>query len=261
MNKIQDAFETVKASEELKNATKEYLKQQKNKMENTRKTQGTARTLTNIQERGIESHTRHSAVKIMAMAGTLLFLLFGYRGYSLLSTPVYYVSIDVNPSVELTMNELKRVISAKAYNEDGEILLRDMWVKGKKYTEAIESIVESAAMQPYLTEDAALTFTITSNDQEKSKVLQAQINESSACRKHNGQSVVADITHVSEAHENGLSFGKYTAYLQLTQYDKSVTIEQSHHMTMSEIKQQIHAHENGCLEQDSEHNGEHHHEE
>ena len=46
-------------------------------------------------------------------------------GYSYIQTPVSYVSIDVNPSVELTLNRVDRVISATAFNGDGEAVLED----------------------------------------------------------------------------------------------------------------------------------------
>ncbi|MEG2212985.1 MAG: hypothetical protein RRY35_03705, partial [Clostridiales bacterium] len=35
-------------------------------------------------------------------------------------TPAYYVSMDVNPSVEYTLNTFDRVLSVHAVNEDGQ---------------------------------------------------------------------------------------------------------------------------------------------
>ena len=57
---------------------------------------------------------------------------------------------------------------------------------------------------------------------------------------------------VSEAHGHGISIGKYSAYLQLAKYDDSVTVEDCHEMSMSEIHRRISEHK---------HRGSHHNEE
>lgn len=42
-----------------------------------------------------------------------------------------------------------------------------------------------------------------------------------------------------EAHQNEMSFGKYRAYLELAEYDESITVEDCHGMTMQEIQKRI----------------------
>ena len=49
----------------------------------------------------------------------------------------------------------------------------------------------------------------------------------------------------SNAHDNGLSVGKYSAYLQLLQYDESVTVDDCKNMSMAQIHNQIIEHEHG----------------
>ena len=73
------------------------------------------------------------------------------EGYKVLKTPVSYISIDVNPSLELELNCFARVITAQAYNEEAKSILEEISVRGEKYTEAIEIIMESEEMSGYLT--------------------------------------------------------------------------------------------------------------
>ena len=62
---------------------------------------------------------------------------------------------------------------------------------------------------------------------------------------HGSRSVSVDVNIASEAHDNGLSVGKYSAYLQLAQYDDSITIDNCRDMSMAQIHSQILEHEHG----------------
>lgn len=44
---------------------------------------------------------------------------------------------------------------------------------------------------------------------------------------------------MKEAHLHEMSFGKYRAYLELSEYDPNVTVEDCHGMTMGEIQNRI----------------------
>lgn len=55
-------------------------------------------------------------------AATVLSLGGGTYAYAK-TTPAAYVSVDINPSVELGVNSFGKVISAQAYNEDGQKVL------------------------------------------------------------------------------------------------------------------------------------------
>lgn len=50
---------------------------------------------------------------------------------------------------------------------------------------------------------------------------------------HASESIYVDKEIVSEAHDHGCSLGKYYAYLQLSQYDDSVTVDDCRNMSMS----------------------------
>ena len=225
--KIQDAFERIEASEELKASTKAFL-------HGARQRQGAF-------ERG--RFGRPGFGTVLGSVCLALVLLLGAGGYALLGIPVSYVSIDVNPSIELALNRLDRVICASAYNPDGEEVLGMVSVKGMRYIDAIDAVVESDAMQPFLSEDAGLTFTVAAGSGQKAEVLRAGIERSAGCLEHGGASFGADIGILEEAHENGLSVGKYAAYQILIQYGEAVTVQDCHEMTMAEIHGLIECHE------------------
>lgn len=229
-NRVRDAFDSVKADEGLKDATKEFLREARQR-ENGR---------------GTKKRLFHPAARLaFVTACAMLAVLLGIGSYALLWMPVAYVSIDVNPSLELELNRLDRVIDVRAYNEDGEEIAGNISVKGLRYEDAIERIVGSEKMQPYLTGDAALTFTVATDSARKEERMLAEIARSSGCLEHGGSSVAADMSLVGEAHENGLSLGKYLVYRLLLQYEPSVTVQDCHDMSMSQLHHMLDEHESG----------------
>lgn len=129
-------------------------------------------------------------------------------------------------------------------------------MKGMRYGDAIESIVGSEGMQPYLTRDAALTFTVATDSAPREEQMLEEIARSSGCVEHGGVSVRADMSLVEEAHGNGLSLGKYLAYQVLLRYEPTVTVEDCHEMSMSQINGRIEEHEHGANHGDG-HGGRH----
>lgn len=221
-NRIHDAFDQLETSEKLKSSTLQFLHDER--------------------EQRLTRAAR--PVRSIAFAACAVSALFLAIGLYTMQMPVSYISIDVNPSVELTLNCYDRVIAATAYNEDGENILKGIRVRGRLYTDAIDAIIEGTAMQPYLTPDSALTFTVAASDSTKEDAILTGIESSPGYQSHNGQCHTADVTSLPEAHASGLSFGKYAAYLVLSQFDSAVTPEDCRNMSMSEIHSQINEHQN-----------------
>ena len=211
-NKIQNAFDSIKADSGLKETTKELLSSKRRK-----------------EDRGCR---RMRIQKTIAAVCGMLLLVTGIGGFWWMQTPVSYVSIDVNPSVELALNRFDRVVSAKAYNPEGEEILRELSLKGKKYIEAIDAVVESRVMKRYLTRQAEIVFTVAADGYRENEIEKGV----SHCQGHISQSshsLVTDLKTAAQAHVQGL----------LSQYDSTVTVEECRHMSMGEIHGKIKEHE------------------
>lgn len=214
MNEIQRSMNSIKASEELK-----------------------ADTLRCLEERRSAGNPgrRHGAPRF-AFAFVCLLLLLGTGGYSFYGRPVSYVSIDINPSIELGINRLGRVVSVNAYNEDGQQILAQIKLKNLPYPRAVRKLLDYETAENYITENSLLVFTVISENAEA--ITQGLAGISSP----QGTSVltyVSDRSCMKEAHRHEMSFGKYRAYLELSGYDESVTLEECHKMTMGEIQSRI----------------------
>ena len=105
-----------------------------------------------------------------------------------------------------------------------------------KYSDAINTLLHNDCFNSYLQNDADLTFTIVSDNEENFSngitqcVQNLPVTHSIHC---------TDTHTLHEAHSHHCSVGKYTAYQELAQYDETITIEDCIDMTMHEIHERI----------------------
>lgn len=210
LNKINEAFEGIKAEEELKKSTMEFIAQQRSQRLNPQK----------------------NIVKYSLAAAAVIIFTLALGIYEMWFVPVTVVSIDVNPSLELRVNRLDRVLDAKAFNDDGTEILDSLSVTGKNYEQAIDTVLNDSEFSEYLNSDSLLTFTVASENDEE------VITRINGCLKNAGKQgvcVSSSSDAVNEAHSLGLSLGKYQAYLEISQYDNTITPEDCRNMTMKEL--------------------------
>ncbi len=216
-DKLKEIFHQIQAEEELKSATKMYLK---------RKTQGYTRA-------------RTKKLQYMAYAAACVcFLIMVFGGRWLYFTPTAEISIDINPSIELSINRFDQVISVNSFNEDGQELLKALNVKFKNYEDAMEQILDNDKIITLLSNDEVMTITVTGPDGLQSSKLLSGV-ESCTAKQRNTYCYFASEEKVAEAHKLGLSYGKYRAYLELQLLDPNITPETIQGMTMREIRELI----------------------
>lgn len=117
--------------------------------------------------------------QIAAAAAVFLLLVFGASGiYRLNYAVASTVSLDVNPSIEIQVNQKNTVLRVTALNEDGKIVIGNMDFKGSKLDVTVNALIGSMLRNGYLTELAnSILVSVTSSDPAKSAELQAQLTE------------------------------------------------------------------------------------
>ena len=98
-------------------------------------------------------------------AAACLALAVGVGGvyYQQMNTVASVVSLDVNPSVALSVNAKEKVLSATAANADGEQILDGMDLKGTPLNVAVNAIVGSLLKNGYV-DELANSILITVED-------------------------------------------------------------------------------------------------
>lgn len=216
-NTFQKLFDPIQADDELKNRTKAFL---------VKKTQNY--TKTNIKKRKYQ-------VYALACACTLLMLLGGQWLYF---TPTTEISIDINPSIELSINRFDRVISVGGFNEDGQKLSDALNVKYKDYAEAMEQILQQESIKTLLSDGEVMTITVIGSDEQQSAKILSGV-ESCTANQSNTYCYFALPEEVAAAHEMGFSCGKYRAFLELQLLEPNITAQTVQNMTMREIRELI----------------------
>ena len=114
---------------------------------------------------------------VAVAASLVMVLLLTAGGYRMMLAPVSWVDVDINPSVELGLNRLHRVITVDGVNEDGEALLQQVSLFGTKPENAVQAIVEVAARMGYMKADEpnVLALTVIAGQQENEDTLAKQI--------------------------------------------------------------------------------------
>lgn len=211
MNRIQKAFSSVQAEPELKEKTVELLHAQA------------------VRKTGTVNRFRVYA----AACAALVVLVAGIIFYGVYTTPVSYISIDVNPSVELELNLFDRVIAWNGYNDDGEVIAQEVDLYNMPYTEAVDALLQDSQMEQCLAKEGAkLMFTVSSDKEEE---LTAGIENCQGYILHHGTCTSAGTEEVHDAHELGLSMGRYRMYVKLQQAGVEITPEECQNLTMREL--------------------------
>ncbi len=216
-------FGQIQAEEKLKKSTREFLAQ---------KTRG---------------YTKATGAKrryhvYAAACACLFFLLFGGRW--LYFTPTVKISIDINPSIELSVNRFDRIIAVDGVNDSGRELMDVLDIKYKTYTDAIGQIMDNEQVEDLLSGNEIMTIAVTGSDGIQSSKILSGVRACTAKQK-NTHCYRASSEEASAAHEMGLSCGRYRAFQELLRLDPTVTPEMVQDMTMREIRDLIDSLSNG----------------
>lgn len=210
-NRIKEAFGDVHAEESLKRGTLDAVR---------RLTHG---------------YRRRVVTRRLAPALACLMIALGGTG-GLYFTPTSVISIDVNPSLELSVNRFDRVVGVTSYNEDGRALVQELTLTHQNYAEAVEQVLDSPAVADCVSRGEEVTLTVVGENEGQSMRLLAGLEGCAAGRK-NTFCCAAQPEEVALAHEAGLSYGKYRAFLEAQALDPSLTPQEVQGMSMREIRE------------------------
>lgn len=117
--------------------------------------------------------------KVVGIAAALALVLgagFGWNTYQANYAVVSTVSLDVNPSIEITVNQKERVLDVTALNEDGKKILDDMDFKGSDIDVTVNAIIGSMLRHGYISElSNSILVSVDSKDSASAAALQEKL--------------------------------------------------------------------------------------
>ncbi len=155
-----------------------------------------------------------AAAVVICVAGMLI---FGNGGAS---DAAAIIGLDVNPSIQISVDDKGKVIEASAVNKDGEQILDGMTLAGTDMKVAANAIVGSMLQQGFLNDISnSILVSVQAKDSAKGTSLQEELSASlnqylgsyALSAAVMGQYIADDSEIAAFASENGISEGK--AYL------------------------------------------------
>lgn len=213
-SRFTEAFDKIQAEAALKNHTHEFLSSQRKKK---------------------NPSFALPVYRLAAAAACLLCLIIGLGGYQAYFTTASAISIDINPSIELSINRFDRVISVHGYNDDGRTLANSLSLRFLDYESAIDTLLSSEAIAPYLSRGNVISITVAGDTLGKSEEI---LTRAESCVSSHHKQIHCSFSSIDEmnaAHTLGLSFGKYQAFLELQALSPEITPADIEDLTMKEI--------------------------
>lgn len=187
-------------------------------------------------------------------AAALFLLVIGIGAFTYFHQSTY-VSLDVNPSVEFSLNMYDRVLSVKGVNDDGEQILENIDIdnlSNKTIDEAIKLTVQNIADQGFFDSDVTgeMVIAVSGKDLNKSAELAdklKQISEKAAKEKNVTIEVEAEGVgreRVEQAKALGITPGKLRLIEKLensAEDPESIIVEEWKDKTVKEIQKAIRA--------------------
>lgn len=132
-------------------------------------------------------------------------------------TPTDYVSLDVNPSVEYSINMFNRILDVKAVNDDGEEILSSLDLNNMTIETAVKATLDKLIVDGYLADDPNGGVVITTSNDElgEAEQLAAELEQEIQTYLDSQDGIVAKVEaeavgleRVQEARELGVTPGK-----------------------------------------------------
>lgn len=162
-------------------------------------------------------------------------------------TPVSYLSLDINPSVELGVNGFGRVISATAFGSGGTTILNGHNIMDADVKSAVHTLVKSAAQKGYVAQDGSTIILVISETDNTSKAIEMENTAAQGAEmaiKSEGKTAIITKDHIplekrEEAKKLDITPGKLSLIQKLQALDPSVTVSEYKDVEAKDIMKKI----------------------
>lgn len=213
--KVLSMMDSIKASEELKEKTYQNVL---------------------CQKKGYRK-----SVLALTMVCLCLISFIGYQFFQSNHNKVVaysYITIDVNPSMELILDKDDYVISTKAYNKEAKMILKNIEYHHKNYQDVLNDIINDKEYQKYLTDNSQVQISVYCKDSNKCDTLRDDINQyvNTTCIKDRYESICIDEKTHHQAHDCHISSGKYVIIQDILSIDSTYSMKELSKKSISELK-------------------------
>lgn len=183
--------------------------------------------------------------RVLAPVAAAMILLAGaWFGYATYATQAV-IAFDVNPGIELSVNQKEKIVRVKPQNEKGETLIGDMNLKGVDLDVAVNALIGAMVRNGYISEiKNSILITVDSRNPERGARLQKRLSEevNELLRGFSLQAAILSQTSRSDPHfrelaaEHGISPGKAALIERLVKQDPAIRFADAARLSINDIK-------------------------
>ncbi len=221
MSEMRQAFEAIRAEEDLKAKTRLAAEQ------TTRQ----------------PVRRRRSGWQVAVAAFMAVVLMGGGVGYYTITAEAAYVSVEtagaeVEPGLGLSVNRWGNVIATEALNESGQAILAKVNPVGMKYEDAVEAILAAADELGYLEEEMQIDFSVCAGAENELVESLQQVSADTVeqiCPYVQSGCRWATTADRQAANGYGMSCGRYRMAAAIMELDATVTMEDCSQYTLHQL--------------------------
>ncbi|MCL6477198.1 MAG: anti-sigma factor domain-containing protein [Peptococcaceae bacterium] len=189
---------------------------------------------------------RSSRVALVAACLLLFFLATALWRAVMVPAVASYVSLDINPSVELALDDKNIVCGVKPLDEDGKELISGLELNGLTLENTLDQIITTAIDKNYIQpeDENIILFTVIPVDGRDpapvDNLVKESINAPLKLKKVQAQVVVGNATPEirEEAEKAGISPGRYMLFQSVAKKDVSIKPEEFRGKSIDSIEKE-----------------------
>ncbi|MGL5312709.1 MAG: anti-sigma-I factor RsgI family protein [Peptostreptococcaceae bacterium] len=180
-------------------------------------------------------------IKKLSLSFSVIFLFMGCA-YTFAKTPIAFVSLDINPSIEIGINIFERVVSYTPYNDDGNKILFKNAVTNIDAESAVNNLIYSAIHEGYISDNGSTRICIAvATDMTKYLKYENYLKYAATdtLEKNNLYSDINTTTlslkERKEARSLGMSSGKLNLIKELQLLDSNIKVDDYKNSSITDI--------------------------
>ena len=193
----------------------------------------------------MEEKKNNGGFKLMASVAAAVLIMIGAVNFMGLGQAGSTVFLDVNPSVELTVNSMDRITEAKALNGDAAKIMYGMDLKNTDLEVGVNAIIGSMLKNGYLSDISnSILVSVDDNNEKRNAELQdkiaEEINEILTGAKLDAAVISQNVKDEDEAvrelcEKYGISKGKAELIYNIAEENPSLTYDKLAGLTINEL--------------------------
>lgn len=173
---------------------------------------------------------------------------FALLFFNMYRSETAYISLDVNPSIALAINDFGRVIEATGYGPESDAILESVQLPGLSYEAAVSSLLDAADMQPYLASNGTLWISVQAKspvtEMEMEQTVRLAAENALAERQRDMEVASGSVTEEVRvtAEDAGVSATRYIAIIELQEVDPGADLDSYKDAPIHDIHEETAAH-------------------